>query len=247
MEERKIVIPGETIIQGDDYLPGDGARREEKDIVASRFGLADFSDKLVRVIPISGGYTPRRGNVIIGQVVGINFKGWMIDFGEHMNGFLNVAEVPRYIGRGELREFLDYGDVVCAKVFSADTSNVELTIKLRGLGRLNGGQLINVNPNKVPRIIGKEGSMVNLVKDASACDITVGQNGQIWLKAEKIEDELVAKEIINFICENSHISGLTEKVEEFVEKKYGKKIKAAEMSVQEETNTEKQNGETQNE
>jgi len=247
MEERKIVIPGETIIQGDDYLPGDGARREDKDIVASRFGLADFSEKLVRVIPLSGVYTPRRGNVIIGQVAGINFKGWMIDFGGHMNGFLNVAEVPRYIGRGELREFLDFGDVVCAKVFSADSSNIELTIKLRGLGRLSGGQLINVNPNKVPRIIGKEGSMVNLIKDASTCDVTVGQNGQIWLNAEKIEDEIVAKEIIEFICENSYISGLTEKVEEFIEKKYGKKIKAKEAVQQEESNSEEQNGETQNE
>jgi exosome complex component RRP4 len=172
----------------------------------------------------------------------------MIDFGEHMNGFLNVAEVPRYIGRGELRDFLDFGDVVCAKVFSADSSNVELTIKLRGLGRLSGGQLINVNPNKVPRIIGKEGSMVNLIKDASECDVTVGQNGQIWLIAEKIENEINAKEIIEFICENSYLSGLTEKVEEFVEKKFGKKIKAKEYVPQPmEESRENQEGEQHNE
>jgi len=228
MEERKIVVPGETIVQGEDFLPGDGTRREEKDIVANRFGLADLSDKLVRVIPLSGVYAPRRGNVVIGTIVGINFKGWMIDYGGYANGFLNVAEVPRYIGKGELRDFLDFGDVVCAKVFSTDGNNVDLSIKLRGFGQIDGGQLIKVNANKVPRIIGKEGSMVNLIKDATSCDITVGQNGTIWVVAQEIENELNAKKIIDFICENSFVSGLTEKVEEFIEKELGKKIKARE-------------------
>jgi len=38
MSERKIVVPGETIIQGSEFLPGDGARREGTDVVASRYG-----------------------------------------------------------------------------------------------------------------------------------------------------------------------------------------------------------------
>lgn len=229
MEKRKLVVPGETIISGDEFLPGEGVRREGEDVVAGKFGLADFSDKLVKIIPISGRYVPRRGNVIVGQVVGMNFKGWMIDFGGYLNGFLNVSEVPRYIERGELREYLDFGDSVCAKIFSADSSSVELTIKIRGLGKLNGGQIISVNPNKVPRIIGKEGSMVNLIKDASDCDITVGQNGQVWIKSSDIENELIARKIIDFICENSYMSGLTGEVESFIKKEFGKDVKAKEL------------------
>ncbi|MEI7718228.1 MAG: KH domain-containing protein [archaeon] len=216
MEERKIIIPGETIVQGDEFLPGDGARREGQDIVACKYGLSDVSDKLVRVIPLSGVYAPRRGNVIIGTVVGITFKGWLIDFGSHINGFLNVTEVPRYIGRGELRDHFDFGDVVCAKVFGTDGGNVDLSVKLRGFGRIQGGQLVNVNPNKVPRVIGKEGSMVNLIKVASNCDVTVGQNGVIWVIGDKIEDELNARKIIEYVCENSFLAGLTEKVEDYV-------------------------------
>jgi exosome complex component RRP4 len=218
MEERKIIIPGETIVSGDEFLPGDGARREGQDIVAGKYGLAEVSDKLVRVIPLSGVYTPRRGNVIIGTVVGITFKGWLIDFGSHQNGFLNVTEVPRYIGRGELRDHFDFGDVVCAKVFGTDGGNIDLSVKLRGFGRIQGGQLIKVNPNKVPRVIGKEGSMVNLIKAATNCDITVGQNGVIWVVGDKIEDELSTRKIVEFICENSFLSGLTEKVEEYIRK-----------------------------
>lgn len=225
MEERKIIIPGETIVSGDEFLPGDGARREGQDIVACKYGLSDVNDKLVRVIPLSGVYTPRRGNVIIGTVVGVTFKGWLIDFGSHQNGFLNVTEVPRYIGRGELRDHFDFGDTVCAKVFGTDGGNIDLSVKLRGFGRVQGGQLVKVNPNKVPRVIGKEGSMVNLIKGASNCDVTVGQNGVIWVIGDNIEDELNARRIIEFICENSFLSGLTEKVEEYIKKDLKLEIK----------------------
>ncbi len=216
MEERKIVVPGETIIQGDDFLPGDGTRREEKDIVAGRYGLADISDRLVRVIPLSGTYLPRRGNILIGQVVNITYRGWVIDFGGHFNGFLAVSEVPRYVAKGELKDHYDFGDMVCAKIWTAEESSIDLSVKQRGCGKLTGGQLITINPNKVPRVIGKEGSMVNIIKNATNCEITVGQNGIVWVRATEIENELKAKIIMEFICENSYISGLTEKVEEFI-------------------------------
>ena len=217
MEERKIIIPGETIVQGDEFLPGDGARREGQDIVACKYGLSDVNDKLVRVIPLSGVYTPRRGNVIIGTVVGVTFKGWLIDFGSHQNGFLNVTEVPRYIGRGELRDHFDFGDTVCAKVFGTDGGNIDLSVKLRGFGRVQGGQLVKVNPNKVPRVIGKEGSMINLIKEETKCEVTVGQNGLVWIKGNKIEDELLAKKSILFVTENSFMDGLTDKLKDWFE------------------------------
>jgi len=213
---RKIVVPGETIAEGEAFLPGEGTRREDKDIVASRFGLSDISDRLVRVIPLSGVYIPRRGNVIIGEVVDITFNGWLIDFGGSQNGFLSLTEVPKYINKGELREHFDFGDAVCAKVWNTNGRGIDLSVKMRGFGKLQGGQLMKINPNKVPRVIGKEGSMVNLIKQATNCDVTVGQNGVVWIKGSKIEDELKTRKIIDFICDNSFISGLTEKVEKFI-------------------------------
>lgn len=215
-EERRIVVPGEIIISGDEFLPGDGTRREGNDILASRYGLADISDRMIKIIALSGNYVPRRGNVIVGQVSNITFRGWVIDFGGHFNGFLPLTEVPRFINKGELRSYLDFGDVICAQILGADETSVDLSIKQRGFGKLEGGQLLEVNPNKVPRIIGKEGSMVKLIKESTNADVDVGQNGVVWIYGDKIEDELKAKKIIEFICENSFISGLTEKVEEFV-------------------------------
>ena len=211
-----MVVPGETIITGSEFLPGDGTRREDDDIVANKYGLADVSDKLIKIIPLSGGYTPRRGNGIIGTVTNVTFRGWVIDFGAHNTGFLQVSEVPKYINRGELQEYLDFGDVVSANVFGTDGNHVDLSLKVRGFGKLEGGQLIEINPNKVPRVIGKEGSMVNIIKAATDSEITIGQNGVVWIKSASVENELNAKKIIEFICENSFISGLTEKVQEYI-------------------------------
>ncbi len=214
--KRQIVVPGEFIVKGDEYLPGDGVRREGEEIVAGRFGLVDISDRLVKVIALSGVYQPRRGNVIIGQVVDITFNGWLFDFGGAQNGFLSIMEVPRYINKDELREQFDFGDVVLCKVWDVKARGIDLSVKMRGFGKLEEGMIIKINPNKVPRVIGKEGSMVNLIKQATNCDITVGQNGWVWIKGKNIDDEIKTKKIIEFICDNSFVSGLTEKVEEFL-------------------------------
>ena len=86
--ERKVVIPGEVIVSGDKFLPGEGTEKRGKDIVALRYGLSEDSKGLIKVIQLSGGYIPRRGNVIIGQVRDISFNGWMTDINSAYSSFL---------------------------------------------------------------------------------------------------------------------------------------------------------------
>ncbi|MEK6895735.1 MAG: exosome complex RNA-binding protein Rrp4, partial [Nanoarchaeota archaeon] len=209
---RKIVIPGEIIAEGDDYLPGEGTEKKEGKIYSLRYGLADEQNKLVKIIPLSGVYQPRRGNVVIGKVELLTYNGWVIDIGTAENAFLSLMEVPRFVNKDALEEVMDIGDLVVAKVWNINRRGIDLSIKIRGLGKIDEGIVIKVNPNKVPRVIGKEGSMISLVKDKTNCNITVGQNGLIWIKGQRIEDELKAKEAINFITEKSFVKGLTDEV-----------------------------------
>lgn len=217
INHREIVIPGEKIADGDDYLAGEGTRKDGKSIVATRFGLADKSDRLVRIIPLSGVYMARRGNTVIGKILDITFNGWVVDIGSPYASFLPVAECPRFINKNDLAEFYDIGDMIVAKVWSVKRKGIDLTIKSRGLGKLEGGMIIKINSNKVPRVIGKAGSMINLIKEATGCDITVGQNGIIWIRGNKVEDELFAERAIRFVTEKSFIEGLTEKTKEWIE------------------------------
>ena len=233
-EKREIVVPGETIVSGNDYLAGEWTRKEGKNIVASRFGLADKSGRLVKIIPLSGTYIPRRGNVVIGKVLDITFNGWIIDIGAPYQSFLSVAECSKFVNKNDLAECYDIGDMIVTKVWSIKRKGIDLTAKGRNLGKLERGITVQINSNKVPRVIGKEGSMINLIKNESNCDITVGQNGIIWIRGRTVENELFAKQAINFVTEKSFIGGLTEKTKEWLEKNKDKGKKAVEKKVKEE-------------
>lgn len=215
--QRKIVVPGEVIVSGEDYLPGEGTRREGENILASRFGLAEEAGRVVRVIPIFGAFIPRRNNVVIGRVIDITFAGWLVEIDCASNSFLSIEESPRYINRDEMDQYLAIGDVIAAKIWSVKSKGIDLTLKGKGLGKLEGGFIFRIIPSRVPRVIGREGSMVSLIKDKTGCNIVVGQNGWIWVKGPNVDAEIKARRAIEFVADKVHINGLTEKVEEWFE------------------------------
>ena len=212
-KKRKVVVPGEVIISGEDYLPSDGARRQGKDIIASRFGLAEEAGRVIKVIAITGAFVPRRNNVVIGRVTNITFNGWVTDIDCASSGFLPLDESPRFINKSDMDQFLTIGDVVAAKIWSINSRGVDLTLNGKGLGKLEGGFIFRVSPNRVPRVIGREGSMINLIKDKTGCNITVGQNGWIWIKWTSIDGEIKARKAIEFVTEKVAVEGLTDKIE----------------------------------
>ena len=232
--KRNIVIPGEVIVEGDSYLPGEGTEKQGKNIVAQRYGLAEEAGKLVKVIPLSGVYHPRRGNIVIGKCNLITFNGWVIDIGTAENAFLPLMETPKFVAKDRLDEVMKIGDLAVVQIFSVNTRGIDLTIKSRGLGRIDEGIVFKVNSNKVPRVIGKEGSMIKLIRDDTNCNITVGQNGYIWIKGDKRDDELFAKRAVLFITEKSYLEGLTEKVEEWFKKNGGVKKETKKLEIKSE-------------
>jgi len=216
-KKRKVVIPGEIIVSGEDYLPGEGAHREGENVVASRFGLAEELGKLIKVLPIFGAFIPRRGNVVIGRVTDITFHGWLLDIDAASGSFLPIEESPRFISKNDMEQYLAIGDVVAAKIWSIKSKGIDLTLKGKGLGKLEDGFIFRVIPSRVPRVIGREGSMIGLIKEKTGCNITVGQNGWIWINGDSIDAEIKARRAIEFVTDKVHIEGLTEKMEAWFE------------------------------
>lgn len=214
-KKRRIVVPGEVIVTGEDFLPGEGARRDGENVVASRFGLAEEAGRVVKVIAITGAFIPRKNNVIIGRVTNITFYGWVIDIDSASSAFLPIDESPRFINKNEMDQYLAIGDVVSAKIWSVNNKGIDLTLKGKGLGKLEGGFIFKVNSNRVPRVIGKEGSMINLIKERTKCNITVGQNGWIWIRGDNVDDEVKARRAVEFVTEKVYVEGLTDKMEEW--------------------------------
>lgn len=216
--KRMVVVPGEVIISGEDYLPGEGVRRDGDNVLATRFGLAEIIGRVIKVIPLSGAYIPRRNNVVLGRVVDITFNGWLVDIDCPGNGFLPIAESPRFINQNEMDQFLSIGDVIAAKIWNIKGKGMDLTLNGKGLGKLEDGFMFKINSSRVPRVIGREGSMIMLIKDQTNCQISIGQNGWIWIKGETIEQSIRARKAVEYIANNVHIGGLTDHMEEWFTK-----------------------------
>ncbi len=212
-DSRTVVVPGEIIASGEDLLPGESVRREGNDLIASRYGVAEKIGRVVKIISLSGAFIPRRNNVVIGRVSDIVHSGWIIDIDYAQNGFLPLMESPRFVNKHEMDQFLAIGDMVSAKIWSVNPKGIDLAMKGKGLGKLEGGFVFRINPSRVPRVIGREGSMINMIKENTGCNITIGQNGWIWIHGENIDSEIKARKSIEFIADKVLVSGLTEQVE----------------------------------
>ncbi len=231
--DREIVVPGEVLGEGE-VLPGEGTEKQGDKVIALRYGLIDKNERLIRVIPLSGVYHARRGNIVIGKVEEVTFNGWVIDINTAERAFLPISEYPGYVNKKEMDSIMSIGDMCTLKIWGVNKRGIDLSMKSRGLRKIEEGLIMVINPNKVPRVIGKEGSMIKLIKSETGCNITIGQNGLAWIKGDDIENELLAKKAIQFVTEKSFISGLTDKVEEWFKKQKGNTKKDSKESKEKE-------------
>ncbi|MBS3155061.1 RNA-binding protein [Candidatus Woesearchaeota archaeon] len=213
------LIVKDLLATGMDYLPASGTFRDADKIVSNLIGIASINGRLIKIIPLTGPYVPRRDDVVIGKVVDIGFSGWRIDIGWAYEANLSVKDaVQEFVERGsDLTQFYNYGDYVMSRITNvAGSKIIDLGMRGPGLRKLTDGRIIKIIPAKVPRLIGKQGSMITMIKENTNSKILVGQNGLVWLSGVTPEDELKAIEAIKIIDEQSQSDGLTEKIEKFL-------------------------------
>ncbi|MBI4017579.1 MAG: KH domain-containing protein [Candidatus Aenigmarchaeota archaeon] len=220
---KALVTPGELIAKGVDFLPGGGTYKDAGEVRSKLLGIVRLrNDHLVSVVPLSGQYMPFSGDGVIGVVADVQISSWMVDVNAPYIAFLSLSEgVDEYVDlqKSDLTHYFDVGDVVYAKVLSVSKrKDVKLTMRDRVCRKLHGGNIMTITPAKVPRLIGKGGSMIELIKQHTGCHIIVGQNGLVWMKGEK---EALAAEAVMMVERESHIDGLTDRITSFLTSQQG--------------------------
>ena len=218
IQERSVVIPGEVLAEGMDFLPGDNTYREDQRIYSKSLGSVNVSGRVIKIIPLAGPYLPTIGDRIIGRIKDILMSGWRIDFGSAYSAVMNVTDAStRFIKKREdLSKILDIGDTVFVQITNVTSQNlIDVTMTEPGLKKLSGNRIIKISSQKVPRVIGKKGSMITLIKEKSGCEINVGQNGLVSIRGTP-EGELLAEKAIKLIEKEAHLSGLTDKMTKFL-------------------------------
>ncbi len=228
VEKRQLVIPGELLAEGD-YKSGKNTYQEENRVYSSLIGLANHIGKNVFVVAIKTGYMPIVGDLVIGKVIDMKLSGWIIDINAPYSAMLFTSDAfDRSFNarKDEMSDFLKVGDLIFAKVNTFDrTRDPILTLRGQGLGKVNRGRVIKITSTKIPRLIGRKGSMVNMVKRETGCQITIGQNGIVLVSGKNPELEALAILAIRTIEKNAHTLGLTDKISKLLKREEGKEIK----------------------
>jgi exosome complex component RRP4 len=196
---KRVVIPGE-LISAERKRLGSNVYVANGKIYSKVLGISEDSEEKASVVPLEGKYFPQQDDVVIGVVTRAIFAGYNIN----INSF-----VESFIPKSAMRDELKVGDLISAKV--------EYVNELReaDLGfprRMFGGDVIEVTAVRTPRLIGKSGSMLELLKQGTGCEIIIGKNGRVWARNGNLA---LLKKIVLFINDNSFKSNLTNTVEEF--------------------------------
>ncbi|MET1124329.1 MAG: exosome complex RNA-binding protein Rrp4 [Archaeoglobaceae archaeon] len=215
---RKIVLPGD-LLATNPRVAGFGTYVENGKVYAKQLGILDKTDTHVRVIPLKGRYIPSVGDVVVGIVKEVVANGWIVNINSPYQAFLPVTENPEMKPNKKPDEVLDIGDAIIAKVLNIDPNmRVTLTMKDKLCHPIRFGRIVAILPPRVPRVIGKKGSMIKLLKGELGIQIVVGQNGLIWINGDR-RKVAIAEEAIYLIEQEAHTEGLTDRIAELVRRR----------------------------
>ncbi|NHJ12471.1 MAG: RNA-binding protein [Candidatus Thorarchaeota archaeon] len=221
-QKREIVVPGQLLAEGR-YRPSEGTYSEKGKIYASVVGLAELRGNRVKVVALEGVYIPREGDLVLGTITIVAGNNWKVDIGGPYGASLHANNALRRPYSDDISEYMDIGDVIAAEVMAFDRSGGPfLSMKGRGLRKLTDGMILHISPAKIPRIIGRRGSMINMVKDQLRIQTMVGQNGRIWIRAPNTEILRLAIKAFKMIEAEAHTSKLTDRVKTMLEEEMAK-------------------------
>ena len=207
--EHEVVLPGQ-LLSDNGKRSGDGTYAVGGKVYASQAGFATVKNNKVTVIPFKGVYKPSPGDRVIGIISDVKPNGFEVNLGKHLTGMIKIPD------REQVRNTkLKVGDVIYVRVKQSGLSGIVLERSER-IKRFESGLLVQIHPAKIPRLIGKKGSMISVVKKLTGCDVVIGKNGLVVINGPSPEKEFAAMKAVQLIENEAHTSGLTERVEKLI-------------------------------
>ncbi len=217
--KRKYVIPGDIVAEGN-FKPLVNVFKHGNSIVATRIGITESNKDGTKVIPLSGIYFPRTNDIVIGKILDHSSLSWSVDINSCFSAHLPAQDI---FGRDfspahdDMGRQLASGDVIVARIAMFDrTRDPILTIQDKDLGKIPTGELLKISATRVPRLIGKRGSMIQTIEQATATRITIGQNGIIVVSGRDKEGINLAINAIHIVEVEAHTSNLTQRIKQLL-------------------------------
>src|ERR671932_676751 len=181
--KRRYVIPGDKIIEGN-FRPLMNVIRAGHSLIATRIGIAEAGRDGVKVIPLSGVYIPRVNDLVIGKIIDHSSLSWEVDINSCFSAHLPAQDV-----------------------FGRDFSPAR-----DDLSKIPRGEALRISATRVPRLIGKRGSMIQTIEQATQTRVLIGQNGIVVVTGRNPEGIKLAVRAIRMVEEEAHTSNLTQRI-----------------------------------
>ena len=223
--QNQFVLPGDIIVTGH-YTPEQNVIIDGDRVIATTVGFSEIKDSNVGVMSLTGFYIPKTDDLVIGKVISFGALSWEIDINSYYSAILPASDIfgrDFTSSRDDLSLKLVKGDLITARVVNAGSTREPLiTISGQGLGKIDSGELVKISPTKVPRLIGKQGSMIQTIEGSTNSSITIGQNGWVIVSNDETNGLLKAIDAIRLVDEQAHVANLTDKVNKMFEFEGGK-------------------------
>ncbi|MFP3950377.1 MAG: KH domain-containing protein [Candidatus Micrarchaeia archaeon] len=197
----KIAVPGELLWEKEIRAPNTYC--ENGNTYATVLGMVRDE----KFIPLEMIYKPKTGDNVVGIVTNVRHSGYNIDLNLPYDGFINSK-----FSRITFKQ----GDLIYGRVKFVDEVG---TVDINDAKRLPNGKIVDVPASKVPRVIGKKSSMLNILREGTGCSIFVGNNGYVWIGGRG--NLPLALKTIKLIIEKAHTRGLTDTVAQYINENGG--------------------------
>jgi len=202
-EKIKIVLPGEVVKVGDIKTTTEVIKLDDK-LVSTLIGIPKMKrrrgERVLSVLPLKTPYIPKEGDIVIGKIVDIGVTNWLVDINSPWKAILPISEVlskPVNVSKIELKDYLNIGDLIVARVIAFDlTRDPLLTIKESRLGKATRGLFLELSSWDWLLLKSKEKTLLRGVKKKANCNIVLGANYRVLMIGKGLEEELKALEIV---------------------------------------------------
>ena len=101
MSESQFVLPGDVIVTGD-YRPEQNVILDGDRLMSTAVGFSEIEDNSVTVAPLTGLYTPKTDDLVIGKIVSHNALSWEVDINSYYPVFSQhltyLEKIIRHLG-----------------------------------------------------------------------------------------------------------------------------------------------------
>jgi exosome complex component RRP4 len=213
--KRRYVIPGDKIVDGD-FRPLMNVIKSGNALFATRIGIAETGRDGVKVIPLSGVYIPRVNDLVIGKIIDHSSLSWEVDINSCFSAHLPAQDVfgrDFSPARDDMTKHFAIGDMITARIIAFDrTRDPMLTVQDRDLGKIPRGEVLKISATRVPRLIGKRGSMIQTIEQATQTRVLIGQNGIVVVTGKTSDGVKLAVKAIRMVEEEAHTANLTQRI-----------------------------------